>query len=37
LLGDSTKARKELGWKPETEFEQLVEKMVSNDLKQIGL
>jgi GDPmannose 4,6-dehydratase len=37
LLGDSTKARKELGWKPETSFEQLVEKMVSNDLKQIGL
>ena len=37
LLGDSTKARKELGWKPETMFEQLVEKMVSNDLKQIGL
>ncbi len=37
LLGDSTKARKELGWKPETSFEQLVEKMVVNDLKQIGL
>jgi GDPmannose 4,6-dehydratase len=37
LLGDSTKARKELGWKPETSFEQLVEKMVLNDLKQIGL
>lgn len=37
LLGDSTKARKELGWKPETSFEQLVDKMVNNDLKQIGL
>ena len=37
LLGDSTKARKELGWKPETSFEQLVDKMVKNDLKQIGL
>ncbi len=23
LLGDSTKARRELGWKPETSFEQL--------------
>lgn len=33
LLGDSTKARKELGWKPETSFEQLVDKMVKNDLK----
>lgn len=37
LLGDSSKARKELGWKPETNFEQLVKKMVDNDLKQIGL
>jgi GDPmannose 4,6-dehydratase len=37
LLGDSTKARKELGWKPETSFDQLVDKMVKNDLKQIGL
>jgi len=37
LLGDSTKARRELGWKPETSFEQLVDKMVKNDLKQIGL
>ena len=37
LLGDSTKARKELGWKPETSFEQLVDKMVKNDIKQIGL
>ena len=37
LLGDSTKARIELGWKPETSFEQLVDKMVKNDLKQIGL
>ena len=37
LLGDSTKARKELKWKPETSFEQLVDKMVKNDLKQIRL
>jgi GDPmannose 4,6-dehydratase len=37
LLGDSTKARRELGWKPETSFEQLVDKMVKNDLTQIGL
>lgn len=37
LLGDSTKARKELEWKPKTSFEQLVDKMVVNDLKQIGL
>ncbi len=37
LLGDSTKARTELKWEPKTSFEQLVEKMVVNDLKQIGL
>lgn len=37
LLGDSTKARNELKWEPKISFEQLVEKMVSNDLKQIGL
>lgn len=32
LLGDSTEARQELGWKPQTSFEQLVEKMVARDL-----
>jgi len=37
LLGDSTKARNELKWEPKTSFEQLVEKMVKNDLSQIGL
>jgi GDPmannose 4,6-dehydratase len=37
LLGDSTKARNELKWEPKTSFEQLVDKMVVNDLKQIGL
>jgi GDPmannose 4,6-dehydratase len=34
LLGDSTPARKELGWEPKTSFNKLVEKMVVNDLKQ---
>ena len=28
LLGDSSKARKELGWKPKITFDQLVEDMV---------
>ena len=37
LLGDSTKARNELKWEPKTSFEQLVTKMVKNDLKQIRL
>jgi GDP-mannose 4,6-dehydratase len=33
LLGDPTKAHRELGWKPCTSFEQLVDEMVSADLK----
>lgn len=37
LLGDSTKARNELGWKPKTDFEGLIKKMIDNDLKQVGL
>ena len=33
LLGDSSKARKELGWKPQYTFEKLIEEMVDNDCK----
>ena len=33
LLGDSTKARKVLKWKPSVSFEQLVKMMVESDLK----
>jgi GDPmannose 4,6-dehydratase len=32
LLGDSDLARKELGWKPKTDFLGLVRKMVANDI-----
>jgi GDPmannose 4,6-dehydratase len=32
LLGDATKARTKLGWKPEIGFDQLVEEMVAQDL-----
>jgi GDPmannose 4,6-dehydratase len=32
LLGDSTKARQELGWKPKTSFKNLVDKMVFSDI-----
>ena len=32
LLGDSTKARKVLGWKPEVDFEGLIEMMVRHDI-----
>lgn len=33
LLGDSTKAKTVLGWEPKTTFKQLVNIMVSNDIK----
>ena len=31
LLGDSTKAYKKLGWKPETTLESLIEEMIDSD------
>ena len=33
LIGDSTKAHKVLGWKPKVGFEELVQRMVDNDLE----
>ena len=33
LLGDSKKARKELGWTPKISFDKLVEKMVKSDIE----
>ncbi len=33
LLGDATKARHNLGWKPKVSFKELVRLMVANDLK----
>ncbi len=33
LIGDSSKARKILGWKPEYNLEMLVEEMITSDLK----
>jgi GDPmannose 4,6-dehydratase len=35
LWGDSSMSRKELDWQPKTSFEQLVEKMVENDLMEL--
>lgn len=35
LLADSTKAKKELGWKPKVAFDELVSMMVESDLKTI--
>jgi len=36
LLGDSTKAREQLDWKPECSFEELVKLMVDADMKRIA-
>jgi GDPmannose 4,6-dehydratase len=33
LRGNADKAREELGWKPKTSFEQMVSKMVENDIQ----
>ena len=33
LVGDASKAERELGWKPATSFEQLIRLMVDADLK----
>lgn len=37
LIGDSTKARTKLGWKPTTSFKDLVHIMVDHDLKEEGI
>lgn len=37
LFGNSNKARTELKWQPKTSFEQLVDKMVKQDLKLAGI
>jgi len=33
LLGDASKARKALGWKPKVSFAQLVDMMIESDLE----
>jgi GDPmannose 4,6-dehydratase len=35
LLGDATKARTQLGWKPKVSFEELVRMMVDADLEKV--
>jgi GDPmannose 4,6-dehydratase len=37
LIGDATKAREKLGWKPKTSFDDLVRIMVEADLKEYGV
>jgi len=36
LLGDSSKARKALGWTPQVDFRQLIEMMVDADLQRLS-
>ena len=36
LRGNSNKAYQKLGWKPKTSFEELVSKMVSNDIERLS-
>ena len=36
LIGDSSRARKKLGWKTKVSFEELVRMMVKSDLLEIG-
>ena len=33
LAGDSSKAKSELGWKPKTSFDDMVQRMVKNDIE----
>ena len=33
LVGDSSKAHKILGWKPKTSIQEMVRRMVNNDIK----
>ena len=33
LLGDATKAREKLGWKPKVTFDELVQEMVESDMR----
>ena len=35
LIGDASKAKKELGWKPKTNFKDLIKSMVEHDLEQV--
>jgi GDPmannose 4,6-dehydratase len=37
LLGDSSKARRVLGWKHEISFESLVHEMLTNDCERLGI
>ena len=33
LIGNSSKAHKELGWKPKVNIQEMIKRMVNNDIK----
>ena len=35
LIGDPAKAKRQLGWKPEITFEQMIERMVKSDIEKL--
>ena len=35
LHGDSTETRQAIGWEPKSKFEDLVKKMIDNDIKKL--
>jgi GDPmannose 4,6-dehydratase len=35
-VGDPSRARERLGWRAKTTFEELIEEMVSADLRELG-
>ena len=37
LLGDSSKAKKQLGWEPKIKFKELVKRMIEYDMKELQL
>jgi len=37
LLGDSSLARKDLGWTPKCNFDQLVNKMLKSDIEKLSV
>lgn len=37
LIGDSTKAKEQLGWQPKVDFKGLVKMMVDSDLEKVGI
>ena len=37
LLGDASKAKRELGWEPSIDVEQMVKEMLDNDLKKCNI